>query len=52
MLFITSTELTTLSPGVAAKFTVGQVDTEYEPGEGDLGTDFRDDKHCIDTGGG
>lgn len=52
ILFISTAGLTTLSLGVASKFTIGQVDTEYEPWEGDLGMDFRDDKHCLYTGGG
>lgn len=52
MLLISTAELTTLSLGVVAKFTIGQVDTEYEPWEGDLGMDFRDDKHCFNTSSG
>lgn len=52
MLFISNAGLTTLSPGVAVKFAVGQVDAEYEAWEGDPGSDFRDDKHCVNTGGG
>lgn len=51
VLLISTAELTTLSLSVVAKFTIGQVDTEYEPREGNLGMDFGDDKHCINTSG-
>lgn len=51
MLYISTAELTTLSLRVVAKYTIGQVDTEYEPREGDLGLNFRDDEHCINTSG-
>lgn len=52
MISISTAELTTLSLGVVAKYTIGQVYTEYEPRESDLGVDLRDDEHCINTGGG
>ncbi len=49
MRLISAVQLTTLSLSVAAKFTIGQVNTEHESREGDLGIDVRDDKHCINT---
>ena len=52
LLICTAAGLTTLSPGVSAKFIKWQVDTEYQPWEGDLGMDFRDDEHCFNTSGG
>lgn len=52
ILVISATGLTTLSLRVSAKFTIRQGDTEYESGEGDLGMNFWDDEHCINTGGG
>lgn len=52
MLLISTVGLTTLPLGVAAKFTVGQVDTEHKPWEGNLGIDFWDEDHCINTSGG
>lgn len=51
MLFLYTDELTTLSLSVAAKITIGQVDSENEPWEGDLGLDVRDDKHCFYASG-
>lgn len=52
MLQIFAAGLTTLSFGVATKGTIGQVDAEYEPWEGDFGLDFRDDKYRINPSGG